>query len=57
MHVVYVDNIIVYAATDEIRFGKHVAKHYANVANARIGFVKPSVTSKTPAHYLNQSQE
>lgn len=42
MHVVYLDKQVVYAATDEVRFIKHVAKHYANVANASIGFVKPS---------------
>lgn len=38
MYVVYVNNEVVYAATDSLRFWKHVAKNYASNTAATTGF-------------------
>ena len=41
MHVLYINNQLVYAATDVVRFANAIKK-LASVVNARIGFITSS---------------
>lgn len=42
MWVITLDDQIVYAATDPIRFSKELADNYAGAQNAKWDFIKPA---------------